>query len=117
MKPSLDNLESNKSNLTDEQKANNIFTKYREVYEIAKRQKSELEEIKLRADDYAEPFESVSKWITETDRVLVKAKPLAALPQLVEEQLTTIKVLSVIEYVLLLVLCVCRILRRNLKRK
>lgn len=106
IKPSLDNLESNKSNLTDEQKANNAFSKYREVYEIAKKQKSELEEIKLRADGYAEPFESVSEWITETDRILVKAKPLAALPQLVEEQLTTIKVLSV-EYVLLLVLCVC----------
>jgi len=96
MMPLLDNLESNKSNLTDEQKANNAFTKYREVYETAKQQKSELEAIKLRADDYAEPFESVSKWITETDRALVKAKPLAALPQLVEEQLTAIKVLSLL---------------------
>ena len=31
-------------------------------------------------------------YITESNRVLVKAKPLAALPVLVEEQLATIKV-------------------------
>lgn len=96
LKPELENLEANKSNLTDKQQADVVFDKYRKVYEIAEQQKSELEQIKSRADGYAEPFESVSKWITETDRVLVKAKPLAALPQLVEEQLTTIKVLSVL---------------------
>ena len=92
LKPSLDNLEANKANLTDPKQAEAAFDKYREVYETASQQKSELEQIKLRADDYAGPFESVSKWITESDRVLVKAKPLAALPVLVEEQLATIKV-------------------------
>ena len=88
----VENLEANKSNLTDKQQADNVFKKYYKVYETAQLQKSELEQIKLRADGYAEPFESVPKWITETHRVLVKAKPLAALPQLVEEQVATIKV-------------------------
>ena len=102
----MDDLESNKSNLTDAQQADDVFKKYCEVYETAKQQKSELEEIKLRADGYAEPFELVSKWITETDRLLVKGKPLSAVPQLAEEQLTTIKVLSLQYQMLLLMLCV-----------
>lgn len=94
MNPLLGQLESNKANLTEAQQADDVFKKYREVYETAKHQKSELEEIKSRANNYSEPFESISKWITEADRLLVKAKPLAALPQLVEEQLATIKVSS-----------------------
>ena len=89
----MDDLESNKSNLTEPSKADDSIVKYREVYDTAKQQKSQLEEIKLRADNYAEPFELISKWITDTDRVLVKSKPLSAVPQLAEEQLTTIKVL------------------------
>ena len=96
MSPLLATLESNKSNLTNQEQADSVFRKYREVYEMAKLQKSELEQIGLRVDGYAKPFESVSKWITETDRVLVKAKPLAAQPQLVEEQLATITVCIVI---------------------
>lgn len=92
LRPLLDDLKANKSSLTDTQQADDVFDKYLEVYEIAEQQKSELEEIKLRADSYAEPFESVSKWITETDRALVKGKPLSAIPQLAEEQLTTLKV-------------------------
>ena len=102
----MDDLETNKSNLTDAEQADDVFDKYRKVYETAKHQKSELEEIKLRADGYAEPFGSVSKWITETDRVLVKGKPLSAIPQLAEEQLTTIKVLSLQYHLLLLILLV-----------
>ena len=92
LKPLLDNLEANKANLSEPKQAEAVFDKYRKVHEIASQQKSELEQIKLRADSYAEPFQSVSKWITESDRVLVKAKPLAAVPVLVEEQLATIKV-------------------------
>ena len=89
----MDDLEANKSSLTDPQKADDSIDKYRDVYETAKQQKSQLEEIKKRADNYAEPFELISKWITDTDQVLMKSKPLSAVPPLAEEQLTTIKVL------------------------
>jgi len=90
-----DNLMKNNDKLSRE-KVDAVIQKFHDHSKLVERQKLELEAIKLRADNYAEPFESVSKWITETDRVLVKAKPLAALPQLVEEQLTAIKVLSLL---------------------
>ena len=91
LKPLLDELEDpeqkpNKGNFDD-----HVY-KYHTYYNKAQQQKSELEQIKLRAEDYEKPYESVSKWITETDRALVKSKPLAAVPQLVKEQLDVIKV-------------------------
>ena len=96
MSPLLATLESNKAKLANKDKADTIFEKYRKIYKTAELQKSELEQIKLRADNYSKPFESISKWITETETLLVKAKPLAALPILVEEQLTTVKVRIII---------------------
>ena len=88
----MDNLETNKAILTEPKQTEAAFDRYRQICETASQQKSELEQIKLRADSYSEPFQSVSKWITESDRVLVKAKPLAAETVLVEEQIATIKV-------------------------
>ena len=91
--PLLDQLEANKEMLSNREAADKTFTKYHMYYNKAQQQKSQLEEIKLRAEDYEKPYESVSKWITETDRVLVKSKPLSAVPQLVKEQLDVIKVM------------------------
>jgi len=70
----------------------NFNTKIHGYHTKAQQQKSELEKIKLRAEDYEKAYKSVSKWITETDRSLVKSKPLPAVPQLVKEQLDVIKV-------------------------
>ncbi|XP_065889965.1 microtubule-actin cross-linking factor 1-like isoform X3 [Dysidea avara] len=92
--PLLDQLEANKEMLSNREAADKTFTKYHMYYNKAQQQKSQLEEIKLRAEDYEKPYESVSKWITETDRVLVKSKPLSAVPQLVKEQLDVIKAIE-----------------------
>ena len=90
--PLLDQLVANKEMLPNREAAEKTFAKYHTYYNKAQQQKSELEQIKLRAEDYEKPYESVSKWITETDRALVKSKPLAAVPQLVKEQLDVIRV-------------------------
>ena len=92
LKSLLKECEDPEEMLFDQESYDTITEKYHTYYNKAQQQKSELEEIKLRAEDYEKPYESVSKWITETDRALVKSKPLAAVPQLVKEQLDVIKV-------------------------
>ena len=92
LEPLLKELEDPKEMLLDKDSCDAITSKYHTYYNKAQQQKLELEQIKLRAEDYKKPYESVSKWITETDRALVKSKPLAAVPQLVKEQLDVIKV-------------------------
>lgn len=91
--PEADTLKNNSNKLSQET-VDAVLQKFHDYSQLVVQQKLELEQIKLLADGYAKPLESVSKWITETDRTLVKAKPLAALPQLVEKQLNTIEVLS-----------------------
>ena len=92
LKPRLNELED-PEDIPDKGHLDTTVHKYHEYYGKAQQQKLELEQIKLRAKDYEKPYESVSKWITETDRVLVKSKPLSAVPQLVKEQLEVIKVM------------------------
>ena len=93
--PEVDNLKSNSDKLPQEM-VDAVLKKFQDHFQLLEQQKLELEQIVLRADGYAEHLKPVSKWITETDRVLIKATPLADLPQSVEKQLNTIEVLSLI---------------------
>ena len=93
--PEVDNLKNNSDKLSQET-VDAVLKKFQDYFCLATQQKSELDQIKLRADCYVGPLKSLPKWMTETDRILVLAKPLTALPQSVEKQLNTIEVLSLI---------------------
>ena len=90
--PEVDNLKSNSDKLPQET-VDAVSKKFQDHFQLLAQQKSELEQIVLRADGYADHLKPLSKWITETDRMLMIATPLAALPQSVEKQLNAIEVL------------------------
>ena len=91
----MDNVKNNSDRLPQET-VDAVLKKFQDCFQLLAQQKSELEQIMLRADGCAEHLKPVSKWITETDRMLMEATPLAALPQSVEKQMNTIEVLSLL---------------------
>ena len=93
--PEVDNLKSNSDKLPQE-RVEAVLKKFQDHFQLLEQQKPELEQIVLRADGYADHLKPVSKWITEADRMLMKATPLADQPQSVEKQLSIIEVLSLI---------------------